>query len=138
MLYHDIFSAPLSGYTNRGVCFPLTCARIDKSPAQQQQSKLHQASKAGPSRRDSSLRNQRADQEDQDKPKEQDVTKKRPPLPGRQAWSGRGLTKKKSQDFPGRLAGAAKGKYPHQDSTAPPHSDAKSLISVVSSPQVIK
>ena len=31
------------------------------------------------------------------------------------------------QDFPGRLAGAAKGKLPRQDSTTPPHSDASHL-----------
>jgi hypothetical protein len=62
----------------------------------------------------SSLRNQRADQEDQGQPKEQDTTKEKPPLPGRRAWRGRGCPEDKSQDCPGRLTGDAEGGLPRQ------------------------
>lgn len=81
-------------------------------------------SKTRPSRRDSSLINQRADQEDQDKPKEQDITKEKPPLSGRQAWRGRVHPEEKSQDLPSKGCRDASGPLPRQGSTAPPHSNS--------------
>ena len=87
-------------------------------------SKVTTLSKTRPSRRDSSLRNLRVDQEDKVKLKEQDTTKEKPPLPGGRACRGRGCPNDKSQDFPDKLTGDAEGELPRQGSTAPPPSNA--------------
>ena len=86
-------------------------------------SKVTTLSKTRPSRRDSSLRNLRVDQEDKVKLKEQDTTKEKPPLSGRQASRGRGCPEYKSQYHPNKLVGNIEGGLPHQSSTAPPHSN---------------
>jgi hypothetical protein len=94
--------------------------------------------KTRPSRRSCSLRNQRVDQEDQDKPKEQDITKGKSSLAG-QASLARSkppqgqIPRLRPQELSGPRRPASPPRL-HR-STSQQH---RSLIGAVSSPQVDK
>jgi len=58
------------------------------------------------------LRNQRADQEDQDELNKQDITKEKPPLPGRRAWRVEVAPKTSLKTLPTGLMATTRAAYP--------------------------
>ena len=111
--------AQLSGYTNRGVCFPLTRARTASQTGPRTKLQHQDQIQA---REINSLKDPSTDQEDQGEPEKQDTTRRRTSLAGQASLARLGLPRKRASKIaPAGLPGLTEANH----STTPPHSDAR-------------